>query len=142
MAGGIENQTGHSVPVGTSAIMVHAGQISPTTAGLLLVGGNPFFATTIDAGYRYPAPRQGTIRNGKLRIVQNLTGGNTYRVSIQVNSADILFLDVTRNGAVGVFDIPGTTSVASEDLVSVLVNDTINPGGAMTFQGLVTYEFV
>lgn len=142
MAGGIENQTGHSVPVGTSSVMVHAGQIAATGAGILPVGGNPFFVTIDSDGLRYPAPRQGTLRNGKLRLIQNLTGGSTYRVSIQVNAVDILTLDVTRNGATGIQDIPGTTSVAKEDLISIRVNDTLNAGGIGTFQGFVTYEFV
>jgi hypothetical protein len=142
MAGNVENQAGHSVPVGTSAIMVHGGQIAATNAGVLPVGGNPFFATADNTGYRYPAPRQGTLRNGKLQIVQNLTGGNTFRVAIQINGINALTLDVTRNGATGLHEIPGTTSAASEDEISVRVDDTVNPGGVGTFQGLVTYEFV
>ena len=142
MAGGIENQAGHTVPVGTSAIVIHAGQVAAGAAGVLPIGGNFAFAAADLTGYRYPAPRPGTIRNGKIQIVQNLTGGNTFRVAIQINGVDILFLDVTRNGATGIQDIPGTTSAASEDLVSVRVNDMINAGGVGTFQAIVAYEFV
>ena len=142
MAGNIENQAGHSVPVGTSAIMVHAGQIAATTAGVLPIGGDFAFAATDNSSYRYPAPRQGTIRNGKVKIIQNLTGGSFVRVEIQINGAGILSLDVTRNGATGVQDIAGTTSAALEDEISVRVNDTINVGGVGTFQAIVTYEYV
>jgi hypothetical protein len=142
MAGNIENQAGHSVPVGTSAIMVHGGQLAATTAGVLPVGGDFTFPATDNSGYSYPAPRQGTIRNGKVKIIQNLTGGSTVRVAIQINGAGILTLDVTRNGATGVQDIPGTTSAASEDAISIRVDDTINVGGVGTFQAIVTYEYV
>lgn len=142
MAGNIENQAGHSVPIGTSAIMVHAGQVAAAAAGVLPVGGSFGTAAADLPGFRYPAPRQGTIRSGKVSLVQNLTGGSFYRITIQINGVDNLTLDVTRNGATGIQDIPGTTSAGKGDLISVRVDDTINVGGVGTFQAIVTYEFV
>lgn len=142
MAGNIENQAGHSVPVGTSAVVVHAGQVLATAAGVLPVGGDFAFVTTDNTAYSYPVPRQATIRNVKVKIVQNLTGGSFVRVAFQINGVDALTLDVTRNGATGTQSISGTTTVAIGDLLSIRVNDTINLGGVGTFQAIVSYEVV
>jgi hypothetical protein len=142
MPGNTENQAGHNVPVGTSAILVHAGQVSTTNAGVLPVGGDQMDAPADSAIYRYPSPRPGTIRSGRIYLTTNMTGGGTYSVAIQINGVDALTLDVTRNGATGVLTIPGTASVAIGNLVSVRVNDTVNPGGIGLTRMTVSYELV
>jgi hypothetical protein len=142
MPGNTENQAGHNVPVGTSAIMVHAGAVAAAAAGILPVGGDQLFAAADLASSAYPSPRPGTIRNGRIYLTVNLTGGGLYNVAIQINGVVALSLDITRNGVVGILTIPGTVSVARQALVSVRVNDTVNPGGVGVFNGTVSYEIV
>lgn len=141
MAGNVENQSGHQVPVGTSAIVVHAGTVAAGAAGVLPVGGNQAFAAADTNNNAFATPRQGTIRNGRVYITTNLTGGGTYEVSIRTAGVDRLTLEITRDGATGVLTIPGTVSVAIGELVSVRVDDTA-AGGVGSFIGTVSYELV
>lgn len=145
MAGGIENQAGHQVPVGTSAIMVHSGQGPGGTAFILPFGGNTGLAVGDDASYHYPCPRPGTIRNGRVLRNANFTGGGTYTITIRVNHADSLVFTCIADGSItppGVARIiPGTVSVPLNAHMTVRVDGTA-PNVNGLFEGVVAYEIV
>jgi len=114
------------------SIMVHG-----VTAG---AGGDPVVFVHYGGGIPvYRAPRAGVIQNTRVLIRANTYNGDT-PVTLMVNGLATPISTVIPAGSTGSIDVPGTSSIADGDQISVVLDRGASSSGSLELS--VAYEIL